>query len=202
MVLDFGMAAWTPDSEIGPDEAAPSSAGVIVATEESLVLRVERLDPDPSIGAGLVVLGSYLDGRLVARCAVPPPAAALIEERRLLRDPVRLALAAREAPPGLQCQLFALIPMPEDLVAEDEPGEPWAESVPGASYDRAVGFTGPEPGPSGPAQAAVLLGQIVRFSRDRRHPTSLPDEAVDVLSAIVQGQLVEVVDKVLDDLLG
>jgi hypothetical protein len=43
--------------------------------------------------------------------------------------------------------------------------------------------------------------QIVRFDRDRRYPQSLPDEAVDVLSAIVQGKLVEVVDKLLDDLL-
>ncbi len=184
------------------DDASGPAAGVIVATEEALPIRLERLPSDPSIGADLVVLGSYLGTRLVARGAVPPAAAAMIEDRGLLRDPVRIALAAREAPPGLQCQLFALVTVPADLSAEEPPEDPWASSLPGASYDRAVSDEEPEPAPGAAAQAAVLLGQIVRFARDRRHPGSLPDEAIDVLSAIVQGELVEVVDKVLDDLLG
>ncbi|MEK6596867.1 MAG: hypothetical protein AABY91_00940, partial [Gemmatimonadota bacterium] len=49
--------------------------------------------------------------------------------------------------------------------------------------------------------AAVLLGHVVRFTRDRRHPASLPLEAADVLSTIVQGRVAEVVDKLLEDLL-
>lgn len=196
------MDSWQPESDAGPEDAPEPVAGVIVATEELLPLRLERLEPDPSLGAGLVVLGSFLGSRLVARCAVPPPAAAMIEEQGLLRDPVRLALAAREAPPGLQCQLFALVTMPPGLGASEAPADPWSDSLPGASYERAVGGAGSEPGPPELGQAAVLLGQIVRFARDRRHPDSLPEEAVDVLSTIVRGHLVEVVDKMLDDLLG
>lgn len=191
------MAPDLPD-DLTPPEPAGS---VIVATEEALPVRLERLADDPSLGEDLVVLGSYLGERLVARCAVPPEAAAMIEEQSLLRDPVRLVLTVREAAPGLQCQLFALVNMPADSEAAAPDPEPWADSLPGASYDREVGFAPPEDGPDGDGQAAVLLGQIVRFDRDRRYPESLPDEAVDVLSAIVQGKLVEVVDKLLDDLL-
>ena len=49
--------------------------------------------------------------------------------------------------------------------------------------------------------AVIPLGQIVRFDRDRRHPDSLSLEAADVLGRIVEGKVVEVVDKVLEDLL-
>ncbi len=50
--------------------------------------------------------------------------------------------------------------------------------------------------------AAVLLGSIVRFQKDRKHPESLPLETMDVLAKIVSGRVVEAVDKVLEDLLG
>ena len=36
--------------------------------------------------------------------------------------------------------------------------------------------------------AAILLGQIVRFQRDRKYPESLPLETVDVLAKIVSGR--------------
>lgn len=200
-MLDFGMDSELPDDPIPPDGLPEPVASVIVATEEALPVRLERMADDPSLGDDLVVLGSYLGERLVARCAVPPAAAAMIEEQALLRDPVRLVLAVREAAPGLQCQLFALVTMPPDATEAEPAAEPWADSLPGASYDREVGLAGAGESADDEAQAAVLLGQIVRFDRDRRYPGSLPDEAVDVLSAIVQGKLVEVVDKLLDDLL-
>lgn len=192
--------------EVSPGGAEPPD-GVIVATEQPLPLAVERVEDDRA-PEGMVVLGSFLGGRLVARCAVPEEAAALLEERDFFRDPARLVLAAREAPPGLQCQLFALVELPPgeltDARDDDETAadEPWAASLPGARYDRATGFTPPGADEAEAGQAAVLLGQIVRFDRDRKHRDSLSLEAVDVLSTIVQGRLVEVVDKVLDDLLG
>ncbi|MDZ4675055.1 MAG: hypothetical protein SGI84_11415 [Gemmatimonadota bacterium] len=195
------MEPGLPDDLNSPHDRLRPAEGVIVATEEALPLRLERLAADPSLGQDLVVLGSFLGERLVARCAVPLAAAAMIEDQELLRDPVRLVLAVREASPGLQCQLFALVSMPLDRAETEPEVEPWAASSPGASYDRAVGLTPPESGRDDSTPAAVLLGQIVRFDRDRRFPASLPEEAVDVLSAIVQGKLVEVVDKLLDDLL-
>lgn len=183
------------DSPVPADEPA----AVVVATEQPLPLRVERISDDRAPD-GMVVLGSFLGDRLVARCAVAEDAAEMLDARGFFRDPARLVLAAREAPPGLQCQLFALVELPPD---GDEPAnEPWADSLPGASYDRATGFAPPEESGAPEGQAAVLLGQIVRFDRDRKHPGNLPLEAIDVLSTIVQGRLVEVVDKVLDDLLG
>ncbi|MGE0347004.1 MAG: hypothetical protein AB7P61_12825, partial [Gemmatimonadales bacterium] len=124
-------------------------------------------------------------------------------------EPRQLVLAAREEDPGLRCELYAIIPMPtptaEDLEEEDEEREPWAQSVPSSNYEQAVAEleeddqAEPE---AGPTMAAVLLGQIVRFQKDRRHPESLPLETVDVLARIVSGRVVEVVDKVLGDLLG
>jgi hypothetical protein len=109
--------------------------------------------------------------------------------------------------------LFALVNIPKDFFAnaEEEEASPWAESVPGAAYDREVAGEPPEAGDasagepedsSDERQAAVFLGQIVRFEKDRRHPADLALETMDVLRTIVQGEVSEVVDKVLEDLLG
>jgi len=54
----------------------------------------------------------------------------------------------------------------------------------------------------GRPMAAVLLGQIVRFQRDRKHPDSLPLETIDVLARIVSGRVGEVGDKVPEALPG
>lgn len=182
-----------------------------------------RLAPieDERAPDGMSCIGSFLGPKLVARCVVPPDAAAFLLERGLFANPVRLALAAREESPGLQCQLFALVELPGDFFnrsEEDEEGEsPWAESVPGAAYDRAVhGEPSPEEdaddadeadgseaaGEEVDRQAAVFLGQIIRFEKDRKHPDDLALETMDVLRTIVQGDVSEVVDKVLEDLLG
>ena len=164
----------------------------------------------------MACIGSFLGPKMVARCVVPPDAAAFLLERGLFAQPVRLALAAREESPGLQCQLFALVELPADFFSNDgddeEADSPWADSVPGASYDRAVHDAPEEPEPSAgdedeegeepDRQAAVFLGQIIRFDRDRKHPADLALEAMDVLRTIVQGDVSEVVDKVLEDLLG
>jgi len=107
---------------------------------------------------------------------------------------------AREAPPGLQCQLFAMVTIPPDLQldTDDEP-EPWADSVPGSSYEAAVQD---EENSDDPAVAPIPLGTVVRFAKDRVHPDSLPLEAADVLRKIIEGRTAEVVDKALEDLLG
>ena len=120
----------------------------------------------------------------------------------------------------------------EDDDEEFEDGrEPWAASVPSSSYEQAVAEAALEDEldedelaeaaledeiadalqaaadanvdeAEGPPMAAVLLGQIVRFQKDRKHPESLPLETIDILAKIVSGRVVEVVDKVLEDLLG
>lgn len=192
-------------------DTAPDQPLALAATDRPLPLRLEPIT-DERAPEGLSCIGSFLGSRLVARCVVPPEAAALLLDRGLFEQPVRLALAAREGGPGLTCQLFALVELPDDLLTGESEGDddapaPWADSVPGASYEREV-YGGPEPEPqdagepAGEPQAAVFLGEIVRLKKDRKHPQDLGLEAVDVLRTIVSGEVSEVVDKVLEDLLG
>jgi hypothetical protein len=199
---------------------SPDRPVALAATDRPLPLRLAPIEDDRAPD-GMSCIGSFLGPKLVARCVVPPDAAAFLLERGLFAQPVRLALAAREESPGLQCQLFALVELPADFFSSDgddeEADSPWADSVPGASYDRAVHDAPEEPEPAvgdeeeeedgedaeePDRQAAVFLGQIIRFDRDRKHPADLALEAMDVLRTIVQGDVSEVVDKVLEDLLG
>ena len=208
-----------PDSPESSEQ--PEAAVALAATDRALPLRLAPIE-DERAPEGMSCIGSFLGPKLVARCVVPPDAAAFLLERGLFAQPVRLALAAREEAPGLQCQLFALVDLPGDFFEspeeeDEEGGVPWAESVPGAAYDRAVhGEEAPaepsgaggeedeeeESGGSEERQAAVFLGQIIRFDHDRKHPDDLALETMDVLRTIVQGDVSEVVDKVLEDLLG
>jgi hypothetical protein len=199
---------------------SPETPVALAATDRPLPLRLAPIE-DERAPDGMSCIGSFLGPKLVARCVVPPDAAAFLLERGLFTNPVRLALAAREESPGLQCQLFALVELPGDFFnrsEEDEEAEsPWADSVPGAAYDREVSGEGAAPGESdaddeetddspegeeADRQAAVFLGQIIRFEKDRKHPGDLALETMDVLRTIVQGDVSEVVDKVLEDLLG
>jgi len=201
---------------------SPETPVALAATDRPLPIRLATIE-DERAPDGMSCIGSFLGPKLVARCVVPPDAAAFLLERGLFSNPVRLALAAREESPGLQCQLFALVELPGDFFNrsedEEEAESPWADSVPGAAYDRAVsgeeegGEDEDEDGEDGaedPAeaaadadrQAAVFLGQIIRFEKDRKHPGDLALETMDVLRTIVQGDVSEVVDKVLEDLLG
>jgi hypothetical protein len=223
-----------PDRPESPEP--PESPVALAATDRPLPLRLATI-ADERAPDGMACIGSFLGPKLVARCVVPPDAAAFLLDRGLFAQPVRLALAAREEPPGLQCQLFALVDLPSDFfesAEEDEEGaSPWADSVPGTAYDRAV-QDGPVAGSAAEddalvdedddeddgeededeaedadeedlphdRQAAVFLGQIIRFDHDRKHPEDLALETMDVLRTIVQGDVSEVVDKVLEDLLG
>lgn len=184
----------------------PSSVALVV-TDQPVAIRVQPLE-DERTPEGMMCLGTWTGDRLVARCVVDQAAAVFLEEAGLFDDPVLLALAAQRAAPGLQCRLFALVELPAELLDDQDEGdeedeeepEPWAASVPSSAFDRVTPADAEQP--SGPRQAAVLLGHIVRFDRDRRHPEHLALEAADVLSSIVSGKVGEVVDKVLEDLLG
>lgn len=182
-------------------------AAVLAATDQPVPLEVREME-DERVPPGMRCLGTFLDGVLVARCAVPPGAADYFERHGVFDAPRQLVLAAREEDPGLRCELYAIVPMPsgalDELAAEDEeaPTEPWADSLPSSRYEAVVAQEPESDTEEGSPMAAVLLGQIVRFRRDRKHPESLPLETVDVLERIVSGRVVEVVDKVLGDLLG
>jgi hypothetical protein len=190
-----------PADQSPPPNPSPAA---IAATETPVQLTVQ-LVTDDRIPDGMVCMGSFRNGRLVARSVMPPEAWAQIQEFGIFDDPVQVVLVARAAPPGLQCQLYAMVPLPDDEEGEDGE-EPWAASVPGAGYESAVedeeDDEEEEDEEDEPKVAPIPLGHIVRYERDRIHPESLPLEAVDVLRKIIDGDTSEVVDRALADLLG
>jgi hypothetical protein len=178
-------------------ESGPESGMALVMTDSPVEIEVAPIEDDRT-PEGMVCLGTTLRGKLIARCVVSPDMWNLVDRTRMLRGPVPLALSAVEEAPGLQCRLFAVTNLPEEADDEEPENEPWAASVPSSDYDRSVRSAEAE----SPRQAAVLLGFIVRFDKDRKFRDSLSDEAVDVLRKLVSGDVSEVVDKVLGDLLG
>lgn len=192
-----------PSENAGEDGAIPRAAGVLAATDAQVPIDVHQIDDD-RVPDGMLCLGTFLDGQLVARCAIPPEAMEFLATHQLFAHPRQLVLAAREEEPGLRCELYAIVPVVHDGSPgeEGEPEEPWAASVPISEYERDVEGKGGSAAGREAEVAAILLGQIVRFQKDRKHPESLQLEAIDVLARIVSGRVVEVVDKVLEDLLG
>ena len=178
-------------------------AAVLAATDRPVPIEVREISDD-RVPEGMRCLGTFLDAKLVARCVVPPGAADYFEKHAVFGQPRQLVLAAREEDPGLQCELYAIVPLPPEPMHDDEEGEaePWAASVPSSHYEQVVAESREEEQGSDRPMAAVLLGSIVRFQKDRKHPESLPLETMDVLAKIVSGRVVEAVDKVLEDLLG
>jgi hypothetical protein len=190
------MTSEPPASDPG-DTPSPAA---IAATEHPVQITVGLIEDD-RVPSGMVCMGSYRNGRLVARAVLPPEAWHQITEYGIFDQPVQIVLVARAAPPGLQCQLYAMVPLPDE---EDEPDEPWSASVPGSSYESSVEEEedADDESAGDPAVAPIPLGNIVRYERDRVHPESLPLEAVDVLRRIIDGETSEVVDRALSDLLG
>jgi hypothetical protein len=190
-------------SDLHDESPAPAPGPAAIAATESPVQLTVSLVADDRVPDGMVCMGSFRNGRLVARSVMPPEAWQQIEEFGIFDEPVQVVLVARAAPPGLQCQLYAMVPLPEE--DEDDDGEePWAASVPSSSYEATVESQGEEGEgeEDEPRVAPIPLGHIVRYDRDRVHPESLPLEAVDVLRKIIDGDTSEVVDKALGDLLG
>jgi hypothetical protein len=192
------------------DSSAPTPVPAAIAATETPVQLTVGLVADDRVPEGMVCMGSYRNGRLVARSVMPPEAWQQIEEFGIFDDPVQVVLVARAAPPGLQCQLYAMVPLPDEE-EEDDDEEPWAASVPGSGYEAAVeeeeeddadAEDSDADGEDEPKVAPIPLGHIVRYERDRVHPESLPLEAVDVLRKIIDGSTSEVIDRALADLLG
>lgn len=204
---EFESSDSNPE-DFGNSEARPA---VFVTTREPVNLTVSQLDdaraPESS------ALAAYIDGRLVARSAMPPEAIARLVGLHLFDEPVRLGLFAYEEAPGLQCRLFALVPR-TSIEAEAHASEPWKASVP--SYEALAEREDEEDDDLDDDDEdddddegempfeTILLGHIVRFARDRRHPDSLADEAVDILQRIIHGaeSLEDADRKAIDDLLG
>lgn len=193
------MQPWSPDQDDTfpdiPEEGAPEVPIAFVSTQQTIPLRVAEVD-DHRTPDGMRCMGTYFKGRLIARSVVPPEALGELESHEVFASPVRLGLAAVEQSPGLQCRLFALLPASH--FEEDEPREPWLDSVP--RFEDTVPETDDDEEEE--IIIPILLGHIVRFKQDRKHPEDLASEAADVLRAILSEErpLKNVVDKLLEDL--
>ncbi len=190
------------DAADDADEVLPPR-GVLAMTDTPLPIEVREIEADP-IPEGMICLGTFIAETLVARCVLPAGVLEQFTSFGFFAEPRRLVLAAREADPGLRCELYALVPLPPQASEQREAGEdePWLAAANAQGYERAVAADAADTPPREQAQAGVLLGEVVRFTRDRKHPDSLPLEAADMLARIVAGRVVTVVDKVLEDLLG
>jgi hypothetical protein len=185
----------TDESGPADNDAVPVPAA-IAATAEPVQLEVGLIE-DERVPEEMVCMGTYRNGRLVARSVMSPEAWEQIQTHGFFNEPLQVVLVARVAPPGLQCQLFAMVPLPEEL---EEPEEPWSASVPSSSYEASLADDAAES--EDPEVAPVPLGNIVRYQKDRVHPDSLPLETADILKKIIEGEAAEVVDRALADLLG
>jgi hypothetical protein len=186
----------TAEADSTGENPVPTPAA-IAATEAPVQLKVELVE-DERVPSGMVCMGTYRNGRLVARAVLSPEAWAQIQEHGFFDEPLQVVLVARLAPPGLQCQLFAMVPIPDDELDDTE--EPWSASVPSSSYEASIEAEAEDD--DDPQVAPIPLGNIVRYQSDRVHPESLPLETADVLRKIVEGEASEVVDRALADLLG
>lgn len=184
------------DDDEEEDEDGPQRPAVFITTAQPVAIRVDRLDDERAPEGS--VLGAYIGDRLVARSAMEPEAIDRLLGLGLFQQPVPLGLFAYEEEPGLQCRLFALVPS-GSLTDASQADEPWKASVP--SYEDAMRASDDEDD-EGPHLETILLGHIVRFAADRKHPDDLAAEAVDVLHKILTGgALSDANSKAIDDLL-
>ncbi|HET7457673.1 MAG TPA: hypothetical protein VFJ74_08450 [Gemmatimonadaceae bacterium] len=202
--------AEDPEDRFGDDDEqdeeeeeaeGPSGEAVFVTTATPVQIRVAPL-ADERVPDGSA-LAAYLGERMIARCAMPREAVDRLMELDLFARPLPLALLAYEEEPGLQCRLFALVPTTA-LADSDSEDEPWKGSVP--SYEDALAASegDDDDDDSGETEVApILLGNIVRFAIDRKHPEDLTAEAVDILQKVIAGgPLADANSKAIDDLLG
>ncbi len=185
------------------DEDANPRPAVFVTTREPVTLVVSQLEDARAPQSS--ALAAYIDGRMIARSAMPEQAIARLLELQLFEEPVPLGLFAYEDDPGLQCRLFALVPR-NLLEGSSHASEPWKESVP--SFEASQKEDDDEHDDDDERESTpfetILLGNIVRFDKDRRHRDDLAAEAVDILQRIIHGaeSLEDADRKAIDDLLG
>ncbi len=170
-----------------PMEPLPESPPpmAMVTTTESHRLRVEVLEAEPS-PPGAVWMGSFVRGRLIARCAVHPGTVASLRRVEALTRPVRLAIQALQLSHGLHCRLVAIAPM--DRRAFEE-ADPWlAGLVRGEQMLWGlVGGRQVSPG----EECWIPLGYQTRLEEDRRFPADLEREAHDLLVQLLEEEPAE-----------
>jgi len=177
---------------------------ILVGTAGPVALDVQAIEhhltPD-----GFVCIGTSHEGRPIGRCVLPSQNAREFFALDLFESPVPVALNVREGGPGVEATLLALVSLDPNALPgqseEDESAEPWLSSVPGGGYEpEESGEVWRDNEASAQQLVGVFLGEVVRFADDRRAPGSLLREAADMLATVLQGDVVNVTDRLLQEL--
>lgn len=181
-----------------PRRTSDGHEHILVGTASPIQLEVRPIEHHLTPG-GALCIGTFHNGRLIGRCAIPADSVEDFLDMDLFDEPVSLALDVRAGGPGVEGSLLALVPMERARDEDDDAGdEPWKTSVPGASYDAA---SQDEDAEADEGQlVGIFLGEVVRFNQDRKNPGSLLREAADMLADVVRGHVGSVVARLLEDL--
>ena len=186
----------TFDAHRAGDDGTPVPAA-IAATEEPVQLKVGLIEDD-RVPPEMVCMGTYRNGRLVARAVMSPEAWAQIEEHGFFDEPFRWCWSRGSPRPGSSASSLRWCRFrTTSRRTRRSPGRPACRARPTRRR-----WTRRRKEEDDPRVAPVPLGNIVRYDRDRVHPDSLPLETADVLKKIIEGDASEVVDRALSDLLG
>jgi len=162
----------------GPDEesgAEPQGDTINLVMATTVHIERRRLEDDED-RPEIAIVGSFLEGKLIARCAAPAEWT-VEDDHGMFAVPRQLVYQAEELKDKtIRAQLLALIP------AQDVPREPWQA----------------EPEETAPP-AFVLLGVVVRLPTDRTE-ADLPHECLSHFVSIVGGKGEPVVDRILRSL--
>jgi hypothetical protein len=180
-----------------PDDTFQVQALVV---SQPVPLSVSRLDEDQipeGFPEGLVCLGLFADGRLIARFAASAEEVEMIDEMALFAEPRRLVLYGMAYAPGVQGRLMALIP--EALVSDAT--EPWEAAS--QSYERSTDAADDDTTPDGPLGEVLAgmrqlpVGELVRYDAMRKFPDDLAAELADMLGNALHRGARDIVDHAL-----
>lgn len=141
-----------------------------------VLIERRRLPDEPELQPGMAIVGSFVDGKLIARSVAPEEWTPELEGG-LFSTPRQIMYQGTETEDRtVRAQLMAIIP------AADLPREPWQ----------------PEPEEDA-AASVVMLGVVVRLPGDRQE-TELQHECLSHFMNVMGGNAEPVVDRILKSL--
>lgn len=141
-----------------------------------VLIERRRLEDEPELQPDMAIVGSFVNGKMIARSIAPPEWEPEVEGD-LFTKPRQIMYRGEELEDStIRAQLYALIP-PAEL-----PREPWQ----------------PEPDANAPS-AIALLGVVVRLPADRKEET-FEEECVSHFASVIGGNAEPVVDRILKSL--
>lgn len=209
------MADWTPEDDDPTGDTGDTGDEEIVVvrvmTASPIALRlVPTTHPRQPEGHTVFRALGALEGAVsdespvLAQGSLPTAMYDAIEAEGILRDPAPLLLTAQEDDGGVRATIAALVSA-ERLERADRARrsveEPWRVSL-GPTADEVLASAGADDEEEAEPQVVpLLLGLVLRFPEDRRHPDSLEQEAIDLLGTLLSGGAMDADRKRVENLL-